>query len=104
MVCSKGHTFPKYDISFKFIEWVETLRALGADVFVYYFAMHPNMLQVFDYYTSRGLLSVTHVTIPGKEELNDPEVQYNYLINIQDRYMDDLNILISLYFCLLSEC
>ena len=47
--------------------------------------MHPNIIQVFDYYTSGGLLDVTHVTIPGKEELNDPDVQYNYLINIQDR-------------------
>ena len=85
MVCTKGHTFPSYDISFKFIEWVETLRALGADVFVYYFAMHSNMIKVYDYYSSRGLLDVTHVTIPGNEELNDPDEQYNYLINIQDR-------------------
>ena len=85
MVCSKGHTFPTYDISLKFVEWIETLRALGADAFIYYFQMPNTMLKVFNYYTSKGLLDVTHVTIPGNEELNEPEVQYQYLMYHSNR-------------------
>jgi len=85
MVCSKGHTFPALDISFKFVEWIETLRALGADVSIYYFQMPPNMLKVLDYYTSKGLLDVSHVTIPGNEKFNEPEVQYQYLMEHSNR-------------------
>ena len=88
MVCSKGHTFPTLDISFKFVEWIETLRALGADVSIYYFQMPPNMLKVLDYYTSKGLLDVSHVTIPGNEKFNEPEVQYQYLMEHSNRYLN----------------
>ena len=39
------------------------------------------MLKIFDYYTTKGLLDVTHVTLPGDGYINNPDVQYDYLLN-----------------------
>jgi len=47
---------------------------------------HPNILKIFDHYTSIGSLDVTHVTLPGDEHINDPDVQFNYLVPYTDRY------------------
>ena len=66
-VCSKGHTFPDVDKSVKLVEWIEVLRSLGANVFIYHFNMHPNISKVLDYYSSRDLVDVTEVTIPGPD-------------------------------------
>ena len=85
MVCTKGHTFPEYDISLKFVEWIETLKTFGADASIYYFQMPANMIKVLNYYTSKGSLDVTHVTIPGMEDVNKPDVQYQYLMYHSNR-------------------
>ena len=78
-VCSKGHTFPDVDKSVKLVEWIEVLRSLGANVFIYHFNMHPNISKVLDYYRSRDLVDVTEVTIPGSD-YNAPYVQFSILM------------------------
>ena len=78
-VCSKGHTFPDMDKSVNIIEWIEVLRSLGADVFIYHYEMHPNISKVLDYYSSRDLVDVTEVTIPGTD-FNSPFVQFSILM------------------------
>ena len=45
-VCSKGHTFPDVDKSVNLIEWIEVLKSLGADVFIYHYDIHPNIRSV----------------------------------------------------------
>ena len=45
-VCTKGHTFPKHDMSIKLMEWIEVNNALGAKPILYYFHNHPNILKV----------------------------------------------------------
>ena len=40
-VCSKGHIFKNGEKKIKFVEWIETLRAIGADTFIYYYQMPP---------------------------------------------------------------
>ena len=78
-VCSKGHTFPDVDNSVKLVEWIEVLRSLGANVFIYHYNMHPNISKVLDYYSSRDLVDVTEVTIPGPD-YNAPYVQFSILM------------------------
>ena len=46
-VCSKGHTFPSLDKSVNLIEWIEILKSLGANIFMYHFDIHPNISKVF---------------------------------------------------------
>ena len=83
-VCSKGHTFPDVDKSVKLVEWIEILRSLGADVFIYHYEMHPNISKVLDYYSSRDLVDVTEVTIPGPD-FNTPGVQFSVLMGDYNR-------------------
>ena len=78
-VCSKGHTFPDVDNSVKLVEWIEVLRSLGANVFIYHYNMHPNISKVLDYYSSRDFVDVTEVTIPGSD-YNAPYVQFSILM------------------------
>ena len=46
VVCSKGHTFPHVDKSIQIVEWIEILRSLGVDVFIYHYDVHPNISKV----------------------------------------------------------
>ena len=43
IVCAKGHTFPQVDKSIQIVEYIEILRALGVDVSIYYYDVHPNI-------------------------------------------------------------
>ena len=45
-VCSKGHTFPDEDKSVEIVEWIEIIRSMGADIFMYHFDIHPNITKV----------------------------------------------------------
>ena len=45
-VCSKGHTFPDEDKSVEIVEWIEIIRSMGADIFIYHFDIHPNISKV----------------------------------------------------------
>ena len=43
--------FPTEDLSVRMVEWIEVLRALGADkIFLYNYEVHPNVTKV------RGLI------------------------------------------------
>ena len=46
-VCVKGLDFPDDDLSFKMMEWIEVLSALGADkIFLYNLNVHENVAKV----------------------------------------------------------
>ena len=52
-VCVKGMGFPTEDLSARMVEWIEVLRALGADkIFLYNYEVHPNVTKV----SVRGLI------------------------------------------------
>ena len=45
-VCSKGLSYLE-DVSMRFIEWIELLRAMGVDkIILKIFAVHPNVMKV----------------------------------------------------------
>ena len=49
----KGMDFPTEDLSARMVEWIEVLRALGADkIFLYNYEVHPNVTKV----SVRGLI------------------------------------------------
>ena len=46
-VCVKGMDFPLDDLSVRMVEWLEVLKALGADkIFLYNLDVHPNVRKV----------------------------------------------------------
>ena len=46
-VCVKGLAAPGDDLSLRMMEWIEVLRALGAEkVFLYNYEVHPNVKKV----------------------------------------------------------
>ena len=96
-VCSKGHTFPDEDKSVEIVEWIEIIRSMGADIFMYHFDIHPNISKVnlnfdpkslkiiffipkvLDHYSNKDYVDVTHVTVPGPD-FNIPILQFQYLM------------------------
>jgi len=78
-VCVKGLDFPDDDLSIRLTEWIELLNTLGADkIFLYNLEVHPNVTKVLDYYTSKGLVDVTPISLPGYQP-NLPVLQHMYL-------------------------
>ena len=52
-VCHKALRFEHKDWSLRLIEWLESIKMLGADkVYLYSYSVHPNMKPVLDYYTN----------------------------------------------------
>ena len=46
-VCVKGMDFPLEDLSVRMVEWLEVLKALGADkIFLYNLDVHPHVKKV----------------------------------------------------------
>jgi len=78
-VCVKGLDFPEDDLSIRLTEWLEVLGALGADkIFLYNLEVHPNITKVLDYYSKKGLVDVTPISLPGYQP-NLPVLQHMYL-------------------------
>lgn len=78
-VCVKGLDFLYDDLSVRLVEWIELLRALGADkIFFYQLQVHPNISKVLRHYESRGAAHVTPLTLPGGQP-NVPGFQHLYL-------------------------
>ena len=78
-MCVKGLDFPEDDLSIRLTEWIEVLRALGADkIFLYNLKVHPNMTKVLDHYSAQGLVEVTPISLPGHQP-NLPILQHMYL-------------------------
>ena len=66
-VCVKGLASPGDDLSLRMLEWIEVLRALGAEkIFLYQYEVHPNVEKVLDHYQRKGEVEVTPLTLPGK--------------------------------------
>lgn len=56
-VCVKGLDYPYVDISHRIVEYIETMRSLGADkVLMYNLQVHPNTTKVLKYYEQTGFL------------------------------------------------
>jgi len=78
-VCVKGMDFPEDDLSVKLTEWIELLAALGANkIFLYNLEVHPNVTKVLDYYSAKGVVDVTPLSLPGHQP-NLPVLQHMYL-------------------------
>ncbi|KNC29039.1 hypothetical protein FF38_01399, partial [Lucilia cuprina] len=56
-VCVKGLDYPHVDISHRIVEYVETMRSLGAEkILMYQLQVHPNTTKVLKYYEDTGFL------------------------------------------------
>jgi len=78
-VCVKGLDFPDDDLSIRLTEWIEVLTTLGADkIFLYNLEVHPNVTKVLDYYSAKGMVDVTPISLPGYQP-NLPVLQHMYL-------------------------
>lgn len=80
-VCVKGLDFLHEDLSVRLVEWLELLSVLGANkVFLYDLEVHPNISKVLDYYSSKGLVEMTRITLAGNQP-NLPGFRHLYLKN-----------------------
>ena len=78
-VCVKGLDFAVRDISVRIAEWLELNLILGADkFFVYVYSVHPNLKRVLEYYSSKGVLEVIPLSLPGKQP-NKPKQRSRFL-------------------------
>ena len=67
-VCVKGLDFPTDDLTIRLIEWLEVLRALGAEkVFLYELSVHPNVQRALKYYAEDGFVDLTRLQLPGSQ-------------------------------------
>ncbi|XP_046808761.1 uncharacterized protein LOC124420340 [Lucilia cuprina] len=56
-VCIKGLDFPYIDLSYRVVEYLETLRVLGAEkVIMYNLEIHENTTKVLEYYQRTGFV------------------------------------------------
>ncbi|KAM7350268.1 uncharacterized protein ACRADG_008883 [Cochliomyia hominivorax] len=56
-VCVKGLDYPHVDTSHRLVEYIETLRSLGAEkITMYKLQIHPNSTKVLEYYENTGYL------------------------------------------------
>ena len=78
-VCSKGLDFPTVDLSARIVEWLEVLRALGAEmVSIYTLDVHPNIQKVLDHYSREGYLQVTPLSLPDYQP-NLPWLRHKFM-------------------------
>ena len=102
-MCSKGLDFPSVDLSARIVEWLEVLRALGAEkVSVYILDVHPNIrkvntilsvllyviiicyMKMLEHYRRSGYLEVTPLSLPEYQP-NLPWLRHKYL----EKHRDD---------------
>jgi hypothetical protein len=78
-ICVKGLDFAMRDISVKMAEWLELNLILGAGKFyIYVYSVHPNLKRVLQYYSSKGVLELIPLSLPGKQP-NIPKHRSKYL-------------------------
>ena len=64
-VCVKGIDYVD-NLSDRLTEWIELVSALGADkIFMYDLGVHPRVSQLLRFYSGRGLVEVTPLSLPG---------------------------------------
>ena len=77
-MCYKGLTVLN-DESAELIEWLEILKAYGAEKIVLYnLGLHENISKVLDHYSEEGLVEMFPLTLPGNQP-NDQEAQHKYI-------------------------
>lgn len=63
-VCVKGLDFPHVDLSHRLVEYIETLRILGAEkIQMYRLQVHENITKVLEYYERIGFLEYRPFTL-----------------------------------------
>lgn len=83
-VCVKGLDYPYGDMSHRIVEFMETLRALGAEkVTMYKLQVHPNTTKVLNYYERTGFLEYLPFSL-SLEGANSPD--YRHLQIAQNAY------------------
>ncbi|PSN44570.1 hypothetical protein C0J52_12436 [Blattella germanica] len=90
-VCVKGLDFPLRDMSIRIAEWIELNLILGADkFFMYVYSVHPNFKRVLEYYSSKGILEVIPLSLPGRQP-NKPKQRSRYLkTNLWQKRRDEV--------------
>lgn len=97
VVCVKGLNFPFEDKSTRLVEWLELVFLLGrkcccrvrtdcdfglftgaSKVHFYQFSVHPNIQKVLNYYTQKGTIEVTHLSLAGHFS-NSPLIRNKFL-------------------------
>nr|XP_045581618.1 uncharacterized protein LOC123745283 isoform X1 [Procambarus clarkii] len=74
-VCGPALYYYHQDFSFRLVEWLELLRAMGISrVFLYETDVHPNMEKVLRYYESQGFVEVTKYSYPPPYD-NEPSTR-----------------------------
>lgn len=64
---------------YRLMEWIETLRLMGADkIFFYEYFVNSDIKQVLNYYESRRIIDVAQITLPG-ELPNQPQLRHLYI-------------------------
>ncbi|XP_037816434.1 uncharacterized protein LOC119606856 [Lucilia sericata] len=85
-VCIKGLDFPYKDISYRLVEYIESLRVLGAQkVIVYNLEVHDNVTKVLNYYQHTGFVEYRPFSFSLKYS-NLPEFRHLQLITKKDAF------------------
>ncbi|KAJ9596749.1 hypothetical protein L9F63_012225, partial [Diploptera punctata] len=90
-VCVKGLDFTTNDMSVRIAEWIELNLILGADKFyVYLYNVHPNLKRVLEYYSSKGVVEVIPISLPGKQPNKPKQRSYYLKTNLWQKRRDEV--------------
>lgn len=86
-VCIKGLDFLYTDLSYRLVEYFESLRILGAQkIMIYYLQTHENITKVLNYYKSTGFLEYRPFTFSLKYS-NLPEYRHLQIKTRNDAFI-----------------
>lgn len=97
-VCVKGLDYPYQDTSHRLVEYIETMRSLGASkILMYQLQVHPNTSKVLKYYEQTGFLEYLPMSLssrvsslPNYRHLEMAENPYAYMLHEVIPYNDCL--------------
>ena len=97
-VCVKGLDYPYQDMSNRLVEYMETMRSLGASkILMYQLQVHPNMTKVLKYYEQTGFLEYLPMSLstkvsnlPNYRHLEMSLNTYSYMLHEVIPYSDCL--------------
>ncbi|XP_065365625.1 uncharacterized protein LOC135958660 [Calliphora vicina] len=97
-VCVKGLDFPHVDMSHRMVEYIETMRALGAEkILMYQLQVHANTSRVLKYYEDTGFLEYRPFSLSTAVS-NLPE--YRHLEMYKNHFSYNLHEIVSYNDCL----
>ncbi|XP_065365627.1 uncharacterized protein LOC135958662 [Calliphora vicina] len=96
VVCVKGLDYPYVDMSHRLVEYIETMRSLGADkVVMYKLQVHPNTTKVLQHYVDSGYLeyrpfslSTKVSNLPGFRHMQIDKNGFSYVLHEVIPYND----------------